>query len=121
MHAEDQDQLSDSRNAYLNLAQKRIIRCIADAEYNAHTSLLFKKYQLLKFEDIVEYVLCIHMYKSIKAHKYSPARRANTRNQNEIKSSFHRLTMCQQATSYTGPHSWNRLSEALKQIKTIET
>ena len=41
------------------------------------------------------------------------------RNQNEIRSSFQRLTMCQQAVSYTGPHSWNRLPEALKQIKTI--
>ena len=61
------------------------------------------------------------MYKSIKAHKYTPARRANTRNQNEIRSSFQRLTMCQQAVSYTGPHSWNRLPEALKQIKTIGT
>ena len=61
------------------------------------------------------------MYKSIKEIKYSPARVANTRNQNEMRSSFHRLTMCQQAVSYIGPHSWNRLSEALKQIKIIET
>ena len=61
------------------------------------------------------------MYKSIKAHKYSLARRANTRKQNEIGSLSHRLTMCQQAVSYTGPHSWNRLSETLKQIKTNGT
>ena len=61
------------------------------------------------------------MHKSNKAHKYIPARRANTRNQNEIRSSFHRLTVCQQAVSYTGPHFWNRLPEALRQIKTIET
>ena len=78
----------------LIIAQKRVIRCLADAEYNAHTSPLFKKYQLLKFEDIVEYVLCIYMYKSIKAHKLSPARRANTRNQNDTRSSFQRLTTC---------------------------
>ena len=70
----------------LVVAQKRAIRCIADAEYNAHTILLVKKHQLLKFEDILEYAFCMHMYKSIKAHKYSPARRANTRNQNEIRS-----------------------------------
>ena len=50
--------------------QKRAIRCITDAEYNARFSLI-NKYQLLKIEDIVEYVLCIHMYKSIKANKYS--------------------------------------------------
>ena len=61
------------------------------------------------------------MYKSIKAHIYSPARRTNTRNQNEIRSSFHRLTMRQKAVSYTGPHSWNRLPEALRQMKTIGT
>ena len=29
--------------------------------------------------------------------------------------------MYQQAVSYTGPQSWNRLPEALKQIKNIET
>ena len=87
---------------HLPIAHKRVIRCNADTECNAHSSLQFKKYQLLKLEDIVEYVLCIHMYKSIKAHKYSPARRANTRNQNETRLSFHRFAMCQQAVSYTG-------------------
>ena len=35
--------------------QKGVLRCIA------HTSLFLKKYRLLKFRDIVEYVLCIHI------------------------------------------------------------
>ena len=60
-----------------------------------------------------------YVYTCIKAIKYSPALRPNTINQNKIRSSFHRLTMCKHAVSYTGPHSWNRLPEAIKQIKTI--
>ena len=59
-----------------------------------------------------------YVYTCIKANKYSPARRPNTINQNEIRSSFHRLTMCKHAVvSYTDPHSWNRLPEAIKQNK----
>ena len=100
----------------LIIAKKRVIRCIANAKYDSHTSLLFNKYRSLKFEDIVDYVLCIHMYKSIKANKDSPARKINTRNQNKIRSLFHRLTMCQQAESFTGPQTWNRLRETLKHI-----
>ena len=61
------------------------------------------------------------MYKSIKAQKYSPARRANTRKQNDIRPSYQRLAMCQKAVSYTRPHSWNRLPEALKKMKNIGT
>ena len=66
-----------------NISMRFFIMCIVDADYNAHTSLFFKKYQLLKIEDSVECVLWKHMYKSIKPHKYSPGRRANTVNQNK--------------------------------------
>ena len=91
----------------------------ADAEFIAQTSVLFKDYQLLKLNDIVENVLCIHMFKSVNASKYSPALKATTRKQIEIRSSFHRTSMCKKDLSHTGPYAWNMLPETLRQAKTI--
>ena len=44
------------------MTKKTAIRCTANAEYNAHPSLHFKNYHLLKFKEIFEYVLYTHMY-----------------------------------------------------------
>ena len=103
----------------LFLAQKRIVRCIADAEFYAHTTPLFKKLQLLKFEDIYKYVLCIHMFKSLKIGMYKKTHSVNTRTRNEAKTTFHCLSMCQQAVSFNGPNEWNALPPSVKEIKTI--
>jgi len=54
----------------LVIAQKRVIRCFSDAEYRAHTSLLFKQLQILKLEDIKGYSLCIHMFNSLRIGLY---------------------------------------------------
>ena len=50
---------------------------------------------------------------------YSFAQRANIGKQNEIRSAFQRILMCQQPVYYTGLHALKTLAETLKQTKFI--
>ena len=52
------------------MIQKRAIRAISSAGYNAHTEPLFKFYNVLKTEDIYNYRLLV-LYYNLK-HKYVP-------------------------------------------------
>ena len=42
---------------YSHATKKRAIRAISSAGYNAHTEVLFKFYNVLKVEDIYNYML----------------------------------------------------------------
>ena len=44
--------------------QKRAMRVIDKADYLAHTSPIFKKYNVLKFGDLIEYSSCLIMFKA---------------------------------------------------------
>ena len=46
------------------ILQKKAVRIIDQAPYRAHTNIIFKKYTLLKFSDIVKLSSCIIMYKA---------------------------------------------------------
>ena len=52
------------------MLQKRTIRAISSAGYNAHTETLFKFYNVLKVEDIYNYRLLV-LYYNLK-HKHVP-------------------------------------------------
>ena len=53
----------DSEATYvnkINIAQKKVIRIIADADFLAHTDPLYKEHKMLKFDDVY-----LHQYASL--------------------------------------------------------
>ena len=48
----------------LKLLQKRAVRIINNADYRAHTSELFRKYRILKLDDLINLHTCLVMYKA---------------------------------------------------------
>jgi hypothetical protein len=96
----------------LILLQKRIVRLISDETYLAHTNPLFNQNKILKLADIHNYTLALHVFKSVQSgtvvneyHDY------NTRQTNDRRPIFQRLTLSQHSPSYTAPHVWNSLPE----------
>ena len=55
----------DSYLKPLVVRQKMAIRAVCNSAYNAHTSLLFAKHQILKLKDLFITELCIFMFKLI--------------------------------------------------------
>ena len=45
----------------ISAIQRKAVRLVARAPYNAHTDVLFKKYQFLKFDDIVQLSQCMFL------------------------------------------------------------
>ena len=100
----------------LIVQHKRVIRTIADAGYIDHTTPLFLKLGLLKFEDIYRYHILLKMFHLMQDGNFSVTHPYNTRNRDRPASSFHRLTSTQHAFSFTGPSKWNALPENLRSI-----
>ena len=53
----------NSRLKELVLLQKRAVRLIDKAGYREHTSQIFRKYNILKFKDLIDFHSCVIMYK----------------------------------------------------------
>ena len=104
----------------LILQQKRIIRTITDAAYLDHTSPLFKNLEILKVRDIYRFQLLVHTYKDISNKPMHYNHDINTRNQNTIRSDFHRLTLTQHAVSYMGPSEWIKLPLELRSVDSLD-
>ncbi len=111
----------------LEVQQKKAIRCIYNASYNAHSSPLFKESRVLKLKDIHKFQLCKMAYNFMNDALPSPLKRMfkrnidihdiNTRhihniylpkvNTNIVKSSF----------IYECPNMWTKLDSAIKNSK----
>ena len=98
---------------------KRIIRTICNSQRYDHSSPLFHQLNLLKFEDIYKFSLCVHMFKSLATGMFRVGHNRNTRQNNLAFSSFHRLTTCQKAFSFRGPQVWNNLPTDLRSIDSL--
>ena len=105
--------------APLIIIHKKIIRIMCDAGYNDHTTPLFHELGLLKFVDIYNFNLLVHMHKAISRGEYSQTHNLNTRNRNAAVSVYHRLTLTKHAVSYVGPKAWNQLPENIRSIPEI--
>ena len=107
-------------NCYLSnliVQHKRIIRAIADAGFNAHTSPIFFNLKLLKFVDIYKYFVSIFMYANLS--KFSIQHSLNTRQHNLASSIFCRLTKTQQSIMFRGPQIWNELPLEIRDSPTL--
>ena len=99
--------------------QKRSIRIISNAPYDAHTDPLFYRLKILKLKDLFLYNLCVYMFKKVEGGSIVRRHELNTRYRNLVVPQYHRLTSTQKAVSYTGPSAWNSLPETLKTIENL--
>ncbi len=109
----------------IELYQKKIVRIISKSAYNAHTSLIFKDLNLLKFEDISTLSILKIVY---KYHHQTPTEynrlKLFTKNEShpdKYRIPFGRLNTTRFAISYRGPKLWNSLSQSLKSKPTLHS
>ena len=103
----------------LILAQKQIIRTMADAGFLEHTDPLFFKLKILKVEHLYEYFAIIDTFEKMKHGEYCVAHDRVTRNCTLAVPKFHRLQKTQQSLSFAGPTLWNNLPIAIKNITSL--
>ena len=97
------------------ILQKKIIRIISNVHFTHHTNDLFRNNNILKFQDIHFFVLCNFMFKNLNlAVFHSRSSHYNTRSENMLTSSFHRLSLTQHSIYFTGPIIWNSLPDSIK-------
>ena len=98
----------------LIVQHKRLIRILCNASPYDHTTPLFLKHRLLKFDDIFRYNICLKMFNMKDQFKVSHTR--ETRHRDLAAPVFHRLTLSQHAFSFSGPSQWNALPLSLRSI-----
>ena len=103
----------------LVLTQKRIVRCIADADYLAHTTPIFRQLGILKLEDVYKYNTLIDTFLKLQDNEYTTNHGVNTRFSMMARPKRHMLSRTQQSVSYSGPNLWNSLPEKLRNIKSL--
>ena len=115
----------------LFLKQKRVIRIINKATFYAHTTLLFKKLNVLKLKDLIELKTAIFMYKVYtkslprnileKFEIKNKNRCYNLRSKKVFNLKFVRTTQKQMCLSVCGIKLWNSLSEETLKCKSIQS
>ena len=110
--------------------QKRAVRLVSQAPYRAPSTPLFKKLNLLKFDDIFTFqtlqfvgkiklnllpaACCSLLYVS------NPNKRYNTRSQNYFEIPRSRTTLRQNCISVRGAQQWNALPIAIQNSLSIK-
>ena len=102
----------------LIILQKKAIRIINKADYNAHTENLFFNNKILKLIDINFYLQAIHMYKSDKTD-YQSSHFHNTRHRTDLIPTFQRTVKTQRSLSYSAPRIWNQIPTDIKNSTTL--
>jgi len=115
----------------LFIKQKRAIRIINNSEYNAHTDPIFRKFNILKFEDIIKCETLKMMYKAVnhslplainerfilnkEIHNY------DTRQTHDIHIAKTTKRVTYNSIIYQGPDMWSELPRELKNITTFNS
>lgn len=111
------------------LAQKRVIRIVAKAHKFDHTNILFSKYCILKFVDLVrlKIALVVHKakFKSLPPNLQRKFRfntedlKPNLRNASHFKVSYSRTSLKQRCISVNGVNMYNALPSCVKSAKSL--
>ena len=109
----------------LNVNQKKIIRIISMASYNAPTAPLYKELQILKIADITKLCILKIMYKSYHRTNTGLYRLdlfiANARHPELFFIPSIRLNTTKFSLSYQGPIHWNPTNCEMKKLPTIHS
>ena len=106
----------------LKVLQKKAIRCISGAKYNAHSDPIFKQLSILKFDDIYKLNVAKIMLTYVREELPTPLQSIfrfdrnthayNTRlhdNKYRIESKRWRTIVDSQSILYQGPKIWNEV------------
>ena len=99
--------------------QKRIIRIIAGADYLAHTTPLFRKFNILNIDDLYKFQAVLDTHIKIQNGAYKIEHNVNTRNSAKSKPKRHLKTRTQQSITCKGPNLWNSLPAELQSITSV--
>ena len=94
---------------------------MTNSGYRDHTTPLFYRLGLLKFEDVYKFCILVKMFSWLSEGKFSVTHGVNTRNRTLAMPTFHRLSKSQHAFSFLGPTHWNSLPDNLKNSRTISS
>ena len=113
----------------LKLLQKRAVRKINNAEYRDHTSALFKKYRILKLEDLITLHTCLVMYKASNCLlpknvqsqfvKKQDIHGYNTRKKGELHKSSVNSSLKHMSTNIRGVRLWNEIDCKIRNSMSI--
>ena len=98
----------------LLLLQKRVIRIINGASFQAHTDPLFFANGILKIQDIHSLNIGLYMYEHNASEQYIRSHAYHTRGQNELLPNSARLTLTQNSISIVGPNIWSTIPEEIR-------
>ena len=101
------------------MIQKRIIRIIAGAGYLDHTTPLFLKLKILKITDLYKFSTVIDTFKKRLMGHYAQTHERETRQNDDAKPKFHRLSRTQQSISFKGPTHWNALPAHIRSLNSL--
>ena len=114
----------------LKSLQKRIVRNLFGVFERQDTNL-FKKYEILRIEDIHRLTLAIYMYKIIMLNECPtlkdcldlayPEHQHSTRNKDKLILPFPRVENLRSNFKYQCPDIWNNIPEHIKNAKTVQS
>ena len=121
-----------THNTYVNklyIKQKRSIRIVMGAQYNAHTSPLFKHLNIVKLHDLYELQIAKYMYSYSQNTLPIPLMTLftsndnihthDTRNRHNPHISQRRITTASKSLRHRGPDIWYNIPEEITSRKNI--
>lgn len=110
----------------IEILQKKAIRTVSHAKYNAASSILFKGNAVLRFQDIYKYLTCQVMFKLYTGTVPEPLmgllpqnlnlHNLNTRHRGDFVIKLFKNNIVQNSFIAQGPKLWNALSPNLKSL-----
>jgi len=111
------------------ILQKKVIRIIMKANYNAHTTGLFKALNLLKLHDLYVYAYHVNLYtfeiknnlmpNNFQLILFNCNEDHNLRNQGNVLQKYCRTMTRKKFITFAAVHIWNDLPTAIKQASTL--
>ena len=109
-----------------SILQKKIVRILSFSDYNAHTSPLFRRLNLMTLNGMYKYFSGIHIYKCINHllpqlfwDEFMLSK--TLRNAHNLQSIFHTKKKCGTSLHYSGPKIWNEFPANIKCAKSVNS
>ena len=115
----------------INILQKKSLRIINKAQYNAHTNSLFHIMKILKIDELYELQVAKTMYRNNISKLPQPLQKLftphtqmhnyNTRNKDNPLVPLHRLAIDQNSIARMGPLIWTEIPKEVKNSLSLNT
>lgn len=102
------------------IAQKRILRCIADVPSAYSCKNIFKDFKILSLPSLYIFEICIYVFMNRNNFILNKdCHNVNTRQKNKLHEPCARLNMTSKSPRFIGPKIFNRLPDEIKCSKTV--